>query len=271
MKRILVPTDFSELATRALRHAGAIAARSGGEVTVLYADTFLPPPHFTAEQIPDLVRNIEESKAAAKERLARYVAETLGPAIRWRAVVAEQQPVDAILATADQIDAELIVMGTHGRSGVNRLMLGSVTEKVLHRTKRPLMTTRGEETLALAPKRVLVPTDLGAASQRALSLALRNAELFDTDIVLLHVVGEGEEPAPAAWEQFLVSAGASASLERRVARGEVAESVLQTAEEIAADLIVVGIEHKRFRDTTVLGSNVVKVIRHASVPVLAVP
>ena len=58
MKRILVPTDFSDLATRALRHAGTIALHAGAEVTVLYADTFLPPPHFTSEQIPDLVQNI---------------------------------------------------------------------------------------------------------------------------------------------------------------------------------------------------------------------
>ncbi len=271
MKRILVPTDFSELARRAVRHAGAIAQRAGAEVTVLYADPFLPPPHFTKEQIPDLVRGIEQSKAAAKELLNRCAGETLGPSVTWRAVVAEQEPVDAILATAERIDAELIVMGTHGRSGVNRFMLGSVTEKVLRQTTRPLMTTRLGREAPPEPRRVLIPTDLGPASRRSLEIALRHAALFDSTLVLLHVIGEGEEPPASAWEELLASAGASASLERRVARGEVAERVLQTAEEIAADLIVVGVEHKRFRDTTVLGSDVVKIIRHADVPVLAVP
>lgn len=271
MKRILVPTDFSELARRAVRHAGVIAQHSGGEVTVLYADRFLPPPHFTADQIPDLVRGIEQSKAAAKELLNRCAGETLGSNVRWSAVVAEQDPVDAILATAERIDAELIVMGTHGRSGVNRLMLGSVTENVLRRTERPVLTTRLAKDLAPEPKVVLVPTDMGAASRRATLLALRHANLFDSNIVLLHVIAEGEAPRPGAWEEFLASTGAGASLERRVERGDVAERVLHTADEIGADLVVVGIEHKRFRDTTVLGSDVVKIIRHADVPVLAVP
>lgn len=271
MKRILVPTDFSDLARRAVRHAGMIAQHSGGEVTVLYADTFLPPPHFTAEQIPDLVRGIEQSKTAAKELLNRCAGETLGSNVRWRAVLAEKDPVDAILATADAMDAEMIVMGTHGRSGVNRLMLGSVTENVLRRATRPVLTTRAVTDVPPEPKVVLVPTDLGAASQRALSLALRHADLFHSSIVLLHVVDQEAEPAAETWAQFLASSGTSASLEHRVARGDVAERVLQTAEEIGADLIVVGIEHKRFRDTTVLGSDVVKIIRHADVPVLAVP
>ncbi|HEU5163526.1 MAG TPA: universal stress protein [Thermoanaerobaculia bacterium] len=271
MKRILVPTDFSELARRAVRHAGSIAQHAGAEVTVLYADTFMPPPHFTADQIPDLLRGIEQSKAAAKDLLNRCVAETLGSSAAWRTVVVEREPVEAILSTAEELDADLLVMGTHGRSGVDRLMLGSVTEKVLHRTKRPLMTTRLHREAPPEPRRVLVPTDLGAASRRSLALALRHAALFDSETVLLHVIGEGDDPPAAAWEQFLAAAGASTEIERRVARGPVAERVLQTAEEIGAALIVVGIEHKRFRDTTVLGSNVVKIIRHADVPVLAVP
>lgn len=271
MKPILVPTDFSELATRALRHAGAIALHSGAEIAVLYADTFLPPPHFTSEQIPELVRNIEQSKASAKERLNRYAAETLEPRIRWRALVAEQAPVDAILEKAAELDAELIVMGTHGRSGVNRLMLGSVTEKVLRQTRAPLMTTRWKEGAPPEPRRILVPTDLSSASARALSLTLQHARMFDSEITLLHVVERGEEPAADAWALFIESAGAKGSIERRVERGEVAARVLGVAEEISADLIVVGIEHKRFRDTTVLGGDVLRIIRHAEVPVLAVP
>jgi nucleotide-binding universal stress UspA family protein len=271
MKRILVPTDFSDLATRALRHAGAIALHSGAEITVLYADTFLPPPHFTSEQIPDLVQNIEQSKAAAKERLNRYAAEILGPAVRWKGVVAEQLPVDAILETAAEIHAELIVMGTHGRSGFNRLMLGSVTEKVLRQTNTPLMTTRWREDAAPEPKRILVPTDLSRAADRAMALTLEHAQMFNSEITLLHVVEQGEEPGADAWDRYIGPAGANASIVRRVERGEVATRVLEVAAEISADLIVVGIEHKRFRDTTVLGTDVLRIIRHADVPVVAVP
>ena len=271
MKRILVPTDFSDLATRALRHAGTIALHSGAEVTVLYADTFLPPPHFTSEQIPDLVQNIEQSKAAAKERLARYTEEALPPAVRWRALVVEGTPVDAILETAKDSNADLIVMGTHGRSGFNRLMLGSVTEKVLRQIRTPLLTTRWRETAAPEPRRILVPTDLSPASGRAFALALENNALFNSDIILLHVVEDGKEPDKAAWAKFTAFAAANANIERRVERGDVATRVLEVADEIEADLIVLGIEHKPFRDTTILGSDVLRVIRHAEVPVVAVP
>lgn len=271
MKRILVPTDFSDLATRAVRHAGTIALHSSAEVTVLYADTFLPPPHFTSEQIPDLVQNIEQSKAAAKERLARYAEEVLPPAVRWRSLVAEAAPVDAILDTATTWNADLVVMGTHGRSGFNRLMLGSVTEKVLRQTRKPLMTTRWKDSPAPEPKRILVPTDLSPASGRAFAVALENGAMFDSEITLLHVVEEGKEPGAAAWATFTESAGANAKIERRVEQGSVAGRVLEIAEEIEADLIVLGIEHKPFRDTTVLGTDVLRIIRHAEVPVVAVP
>ncbi|HSN68926.1 MAG TPA: universal stress protein [Thermoanaerobaculia bacterium] len=271
MKRILVPTDLSDLATRALRHAGTIALHSGAEITVLYADTFLPPPHFTSEQIPELVKNIEQSKAAAKEVLARNADEALPPAVRRRTLVVERAPVDAILDTATELDADLIVMGTHGRSGFNRLMLGSVTEKVLRQTRRPLLTTRWKDGAAPEPRRILVPTDLSPISGRAFAHALEHSALFDSAITLLHVVAGGDEPESKAWSDFTAFAAADAKIERRIERGNVAGRVLEIAEEISADLIVLGIEHKAFRDTMVLGTDVLRVIRHAEMPVVAVP
>lgn len=81
----------------------------------------------------------------------------------------------------------------------------------------------------------------------------------------------GKEPDSAAWAKFTAFASADVSIERRVERGNVATRVLEVADEIEADLIVLGIEHKPFRDTTILGNDVLRVIRHAEVPVVAVP
>jgi nucleotide-binding universal stress UspA family protein len=191
--------------------------------------------------------------------------------VRWQPLVVERAPVDAILDTAATLDADLIVMGTHGRSGFSRLMLGSVTERVLRQSRIPLLTTRWKDTAAPEPRRILVPTDLSPASGRAFALALDHAALFGSEITLLHVVEREDEPDRAAWETFARFAGSNATIERRIERGDVAARVLEVAEELPVDLIVLGIEHKPFRDTTVLGTGVLRVIRHADVPVAAVP
>jgi nucleotide-binding universal stress UspA family protein len=118
--------------------------------------------------------------------------------VRWQPLVVERAPVDAILDTTSTLGADLIVMGTHGRSGFSRLMLGSVTERVLRQTRVPLLTTRGRDAATPEPRRILVPTDLSAASGRAFELALTEAATFDSEITLLHVVERDGEPDSAA-------------------------------------------------------------------------
>jgi nucleotide-binding universal stress UspA family protein len=138
--KILVPVDFNPLATAALEYAAQIASRSGATLHVMYADTFEPPVEFTALQAPALAAAIEESRSSTAEELAEYVNEHVPETLAMETEVREALPVPAILAAIAEHQPDLVVMGTHGRGGLTRLLFGSVTESVLRDASVPVLT-----------------------------------------------------------------------------------------------------------------------------------
>ena len=138
--KILVPVDFNPLASAALEYAAEVAARAGGTLVVMYADTFEPPVELMAMQIPAVTAAIEESKAKTAEELAEYVNEHVDETLEMETEVREALPVPAILAAIAEHGPDLVVMGTHGRGGLTRLLFGSVTEAVLRQASVPVLT-----------------------------------------------------------------------------------------------------------------------------------
>jgi nucleotide-binding universal stress UspA family protein len=139
-KKILVATDFNDLATAALRVATAIAERTGGSITLLYADTFEPPAEFTSPQLLRVAKAIESSRRRAKEELERCAKTHVPAGVPHQNVVIDALPVHAISTYAETHDIDLIAMGTHGRGGVQRILLGSVAEQVMRHTSVPVLT-----------------------------------------------------------------------------------------------------------------------------------
>ena len=125
MKKILVPVDFNPLSSAALEYAARLAARTGAELIVIYADTFDPPAEFTAMQTEALVASIAESRRRTAEELERYAHEHVPETMAMRTELREALPVAAILAAIEQHQPDLVVMGTHGRGALARLLLGS--------------------------------------------------------------------------------------------------------------------------------------------------
>jgi nucleotide-binding universal stress UspA family protein len=175
MKTILVPTDFNELATAALRYAAQIAAATGAEIVVLYADRFDPPAEFTAAQAQLLAGSIAESRRRADEELAMYTREIVPDSVAVRTVIREDFPATAIRELADEVDADLIVMGTHGRGLLTRILFGSVAESVLKNTRRPVLTVRSN---SVSPIRRIACVEEGASSFAASLAARLGAELI---------------------------------------------------------------------------------------------
>ncbi len=136
MKKILVPVDFNPLATAALEYAAQVAERAGATLIVMYADTFEP----LAELTLALAAAIDESRAKTAEELAEYVNEHVPETLALETEVRESLPVPAILAAIEEHAPDLVVMGTHGRGGLSRLIFGSVTEAVLRATRTPVLT-----------------------------------------------------------------------------------------------------------------------------------
>ncbi len=143
MQKILVPVDFNPLATAALEYAAEIASRSGATLLVMYADTFEPPADLTlaeaAALTASLMTAIEESRANTAEELAEYVNEHVDETLAMETEVREALPVPAILAAIAEHAPDLVVMGSHGRGGLWRLLFGSVTEAVLRGTSVPVL------------------------------------------------------------------------------------------------------------------------------------
>ncbi len=279
-KSILCPTDFSEPATLALHYGKHLADCFDARLVVLYADPFTPPPYFTSGQVEDLAKTIERFKGASLEYLTRYIHEHLGASGEVDRMVAENQPVPAILLAAEEKEAGMIVMGTHGRSGMNRLMLGSVTEKVLHETDRPVLTVRdktGRAELAnVSIKQVLCPVNYTEVALSALEHAVEMSRCFKADLLVLHVIesrsadinDEDEHQRLCAWIPDGVRA--RCSLNEIVRRGDAAEQIIEVASSVQCDMIVIGAQHKHFHDTTILGTTTIRITRHAPCPVLTV-
>src|SRR5512142_991754 len=107
-KKILVATDFNDLATAAVRVSAAIAERTGGSLTLLYADTFEPPAEFTSPQLLRVAKAIESSRRRAKDELENCAKQHVPPGVPHLNVVIDSLPVHAISSYAEKHDIDLI-------------------------------------------------------------------------------------------------------------------------------------------------------------------
>lgn len=300
LARLLCPIDFSEASTHALRQAAALAAHSGAR---LYALAVLPSiSPFVAQQTAETAAVV--GGAANDLRRWRELAEAQCQSISASGVdltldVVEAHPVEAILDRATALHADLVVMGTHGSSGFRRLVLGSVTEKVLRRAACPVLTVppRAHDTRASVFTRVLVAVDFSPCSLTALDAAVALARESGGTLTLLHVlewpwhddamsVLEGVPPAQAlafkdyrrylehgAAEQLQaladgLPAGTRASTVVRF--GKAWAETLAAAEAAGADLLVLGVRGRSAVDLGFFGSTTNHVVRAATCPVLTV-
>ena len=140
IKRILCPTDFSEFSEWALKLALPLARWYRSEISVMHVvpRVLMHPEYFPYMQEPVLPS--PDVRKQALEELDRFVETTRGIGIATEVVLEEGDSVEEILATAERLPADLIVMGTHGRRGFERLVLGSVAEKVLRKSPCPVLT-----------------------------------------------------------------------------------------------------------------------------------
>ena len=139
LKRILCPVDFSEQSTHALQFAGRLAEAFGAEVVVFHAQHFEFPIYFTSAQTEELKAQLRKNERAARSYLEEYVNRHLTPPVRRSIVLKEGDAVAEILAALKDYQAGLVVMGSHGRTGLTRVRLGSVMESVLRVAEVPAL------------------------------------------------------------------------------------------------------------------------------------
>jgi nucleotide-binding universal stress UspA family protein len=285
LKNILFLTDFSEPSSIALPYAAMIARAYGAKVTALYVAVPSAYTYMTPEMSTTL---LDAQDDAAKTEMARVEAELAGLP---REVIIERNigvwPVLTDLLPEREID--LIVLGTHGRTGVKKAVFGSTAEEIFRRTTVPVLTI-GPSVRRSAHNGgrfqcVLFATDFNSVSNVAASYAISLAQENQSRLVLLHVL-----PAPKPGKSKLVELSVAEALHRIVdllppdaelwcrpetivEHGEPGDQILAAAERCGADLIVLGV---RGLDTlTRLATRVARatayeVVAHAPCPVLTV-
>jgi nucleotide-binding universal stress UspA family protein len=287
-EEILCPIDFSELSGLALKYAAAGALVYGSRLTVLHAERFELPRYFTHSDTDRLTAELARAKGTIENELAGHVEKILGPESKKLGidvVVKDVNPVEAILETADKKSAGLIVLGTHGLSGVKRLLMGSVTENVVRAARVPVFTVRQKEhdfidvarpDAVPRLRRILCPCEVNDLGRMTLSHAVSLADRFQARLTVLYA-NESPETASLSrvkktfcnWISETVTT--PCDLEPIVRKGEPADQIITRVKEEMDDLIVIGARHRKFHDATVLGKTTDLVMRHAPVPVLIIP
>ena len=269
-KTILCPVDFGELSAHALRHTNLLAGCGNAKVIAFYANWFEAPAYFTAGRVEELQKQYREAFVEAERSLRAFVDSTLGEnAVNVETRVVEALPADGIRELAASTGADLIVMGTHGRSGFNRWMLGSVTERILRESPVPLLTVRAAP---LGPvRRILSPIDGTEASRNAFRLAAGLGACFSAEITAVYVhEGGSAQSVPDLCNWIPAEAQQRCNIRELVRHGDPAEEIVALASEEAFDLLVIGAPHRRFFEGMVLGTTTLRAVRHAPCPVLTV-
>lgn len=283
IQRILVPTDFSPTAGLAVDHALLLAHALDAELHLLHADVLFE--HDPAREAIGFPRS---------EELAQRLSELIGrPAARAIPIHEEHErgisPAGVILDYAAEHEIDLIVMGSHGRSGLGRWLLGSVASQVSHHSGCPVLIVRAGEGAEARPiRRILAPTDFSQPARDALGKIRRLADELGASVVLLHAVhfpsypdfysaggfslakdaslreGATEELA-RSWAD---SDGPEVPHELEVHIGSAVTGICRVAEEREVDLIAIAPQGVGAAERLVFGSTTEALLGRAPKPLL---
>jgi nucleotide-binding universal stress UspA family protein len=229
IKKILYPTDFSEPSDQAFAAAVFLAERYGAELHMLHVLALhAADPSDPEHTLPGLDDVYEQLSSAADVRM-RTAGETHASAIELHQSQTRGLSAAAgILDYAETQEIDLIVMGTHGRRGLRRFIMGSVAEEVVRLARCPVLTMRGDEDTK-APERferILVPLDFSQHSRVALDNAKRLAADYGAQITLLHVVEE------VVYPDFYYPVSATGTMQTEALREEAKRRLDQMRDEI---------------------------------------
>jgi nucleotide-binding universal stress UspA family protein len=278
--RILVPADGSEAAAAASEMAIRLAGAFDADLHAVFVEeTERWPFTFDEQQAAEMREEGEEAISSVADRAAEAGIEAT------TAVLEGDDPVHrTLLAYADEHGIDCLVMGTRGRTGIDRLLIGSVTEKLLRESTLPVVTVHEETTVGWPFEEILVPVDGSATAHAALSAAIELAKQTDATVHLVHVVDTGVvtgdvdgglvlEALEEAGEQSLdiavdrVEQSPVTTVESVILSGSPSHVICDYADEHGVDAIVMGTHGRTGVERALLGSVAEGVIRRSELPV----
>ncbi len=291
IKYILCPIDFSEFSKRAYCHALSLVEHYKAKLTLLHVVELWKYPYADyAAAEADYANFCRAMHHGGKEKLQQFVKTIPHGDIQPELLVQEGRAPDSILSFAAEHKPDLIVMGTHGRRGFDRLMLGSATDRVMREAPCPILAvccpTRDSLDSAAGKhpvhhlSRILLCTDFSENSSRALDYAVSVTEEYAGELTLVHVVEHVpsrtkiEEVTATSTQQLdkLISAEKRKTLKitTAVRIGKPYQQIIEYAQEVPTDVIVMGVRGAGALDRAIFGSTTYRVLQLGPCPVLAV-
>lgn len=293
IEHIVVGTDFSPEAEMAAKHALHVARLTGADITLVHACAIVEPP--SSSVAGPWTELMQRQLAENRDQLEAMRAAMSGPDGVVSGLLVDDVADTAILDVATRVGADLVVVGTHGFTGIKHLLLGSIAEKVLRHSRSSVMIARGPEPAFEAPGRgygrILVPTDFSEGSEQALDMAISLAAegasievwhwwnspyggpLPDPEALREEIEGEVRAAGEELLQRHAVSAHRPVDRPRHRLSLHIAEAPAKYGiqDQLASggyDLVAMGSHGRRGITRWLLGSVAEATARHAPCPVL---
>ena len=287
-KKILVPVDFSVFSDKAVEYAIFIAKKFNASITLLHTVVMFEDDIDEEEHLQAYEKIIQkkENRRTTKIKSHRSTAETGGICVE-SVLIRGLSAADSILEYMNDKDFDLIVMGTHGRTGLMKWFAGSVAEKVVQLSKIPVLTVH-KDLSEINIKKILVPVDFSKHSKIAVEKGLTIAREFNAKIEFLHVVEMEAHPEfytfsfdsilkvnPELKPHILKNLKKLTGVKKDnisyvVLEGKVSKEIKEYADDNDVDLIIMPTRGMSDLEHFFLGSNTERVVRVAPCPVLTV-
>lgn len=305
-RRILCPIDFSPASIKALTYAAAFASWYKAELEVLHVE-----PVFDAAVVRTTAAQEGESAGRTRpvshhdvlSQIDHAISAAGAGTVNRRVFALEGRADETIVARARAQRADLVVMGTHGRSGIDRMLLGSVTEPVLRTSPCPVLTVPpAAHPMTIGPvalERILCPVDYSPSSLKALKYAMDLGRQSGGCVTVLNAIEYLDSEEDVELPQFdpcykartdnqlrrheLIDAArerlhaivalepaTSGTINEVVTTGRAHKAILQHAADRGADVVVMGAQGTGGVELMLYGSNTQHVVRHAACPVMTV-
>ena len=293
VQNIIVPIDFSKMSVQAIQIARQLARRFGASIHLAhvrqsnYTGDFVAPAFMTYEQVGEQTALEELKKVASECGVSSATCDVLSGA----------PPYDEICRLAQKVTADLVVMPTHGRTGLKHVFLGSTAERIVQHSSSPVLVTRGSALQAnnrsrFRIKTILVPVDFSNCSREGLRYAIAFANEFGAKIILLHTTYLGyvySSEGTAIYDIPSLQKAARKSAERKMRElvrsanfgavkfetaftdGSPVIDICAFAKNHDVDLIIASTHGLTGFAHVLIGSIAEQVVRHAPCSVLVVP
>lgn len=270
-KKILVGIDFSDCSINALEHAITIAQRASSGITMVWVNHLDYSKEIFSVEPKDLIKEVEQKfNDIIKKYKSKLGREEFDFQIRKGKVYKE------ICATADEINAFLIVIGTHGSTGFEEFWIGSNANRVVSATTKPIITIRAGVDIDKGLKRMVVPLDSTKVTRQKLPMTALLAKFFNAEVHVLGMYTTNLDDIRYRIKNYVEQAkdyfeeNDIRHKEEFIETDHITESTIEYAKKVNANLISIMTEQETKTSNLWLGPYASQMVNHSPVPVLSI-